>query len=84
MTTKRQAHCQVLLERLSAYLDGDLSAASCRAIERHAEGCPRCTELIADLRRTVGLCQRAANTPLPATVRARARSRIRALMARKT
>jgi anti-sigma factor RsiW len=84
MTKRRDRACHVLLERLSAYLDGDLKAASCRAIERHAATCPRCTALLRDLRRTVGVCRRAASVPLPADVRRRARSRIRELMARPT
>lgn len=83
MSSTREKRCRVLLERLSAYLDGDLSAAACRGIERHAVGCPRCTEVITDLRRTVGLCRRAAETPLPADVRRRAQSRIREIMARR-
>lgn len=70
----------MLFDRLSAYLDGDLSVASCRTIERHAASCPRCTEILRDLRETLGLCQKAAATPLPAAVRRRARSRIKELM----
>ena len=70
----------MLIERLSAYLDGDLSAAECGRISRHATTCPRCTRLTAELRRTVGLCQRAANAPLPPALRARARDGIKRLL----
>jgi anti-sigma factor RsiW len=70
----------MLIERLSAVLDGDLSAAECRRISRHAETCPRCMRLTAELRSTVGLCQRAANTPLPPAQRRRARASIKRLL----
>ena len=83
MKRAADAPCAMLMERLSAYLDGDLSAASCRAIERHAASCPRCTGILDDLRRTVGLCQKAASAPLPDAVRRRARSRIKALIGRR-
>ena len=72
--------CRLLLERLSAYLDGDLSAPECRVIERHARICPRCTKTVSELRRTVGLCHDAAAKHLPAAVRRRAQLRVRALM----
>lgn len=78
----RDADCQILLERLSAFLDGDLPAPQCRAIEAHARHCDRCTKMIADLRNTIGLCQAAGNQPLPDAVRRRARARVRALMQR--
>jgi anti-sigma factor RsiW len=70
-----------MLERLSAYLDGDLPAAACATIERHSRGCRRCAKVIADLRKTTGTCRKAAATPLPSAVRKRARARIQALLA---
>jgi len=76
-STKR---CDMLIERLSAFLDGDLGAAECRRIARHAKTCARCTTLTAELRRTVGLCQRAAVAPLPPALRQRARAGIRTLL----
>ena len=80
MTKKTSAHCEVMLERLSAYLDGDLAASACRDIERHAAGCPRCSAVLRDLRKTVGVCHRAAAAPLPAEIRRRARARVRQIM----
>ncbi len=77
---KRIADCGMVTERLSAFLDGDLDAAECGRIARHAKTCPRCTQLTAELRRTVGLCQRAAKTPLPPELRRRARASIRRLL----
>ncbi|MEI6244449.1 MAG: zf-HC2 domain-containing protein [Acidobacteriota bacterium] len=79
MATRRPS-CDMLIERLSAFLDGDLSAVECARISRHASTCPRCTTLTAELRSTVGLCQRAASTPLPPALRARARASIKRLL----
>ena len=75
--------CRMLVERLSAYLDGDLAPSTCTKIRRHAKACPRCAALIGDLRSTVGVCRRAGQQPLPAAVRARAKARVRALLARQ-
>ena len=80
--TKATAHDRKLLERLSAYLDGHLPARECDAIAHHAETCERCAGVLADLKRTTGLCRQAATQPLPAAVRDRARAKIRELMRR--
>ena len=72
--------CHVLLERLSAYLDGDLPGLDCRRIEAHARRCGRCAEVLEDLRKTTQLCRRAAGQPLPAAVRRSARDRIKRLL----
>jgi len=73
----------MLIERLSAYLDGDLGPAACDRIQAHARGCRRCAALIADLQETVGVCHRAGRAPLPAPVRARARKYVDALLGPK-
>ena len=74
--------CESLLEQISAYLDGDLGAATCEAIERHASSCDRCAVVIEDFRKTTGLCRTAADAPLPDTVRALAQARVKALLGR--
>jgi anti-sigma factor RsiW len=78
--TKPAGDCRVLLERLSAYLDSDLPGVECRRIEAHARRCPRCADVIEDLRKTTNLCRRAAGQPLPSGVRQAARERIRRLL----
>lgn len=40
-------------DRLSEYLDGELSSAERAALERHLAACPTCTAVLADLRRVV-------------------------------
>ena len=81
MTGRTAARCDVLLEQLSAYLDGDLLPDECRRIERHSRTCARCAAVTDDLRRTAGLCRQAGTRPLPAAVKRRAQARIRRLIA---
>jgi len=58
------------------YLDGELSAARCRKIERHLEACPCCGYLAVRLRRAVAVCRSAGRSKLPADVRRQAKARI--------
>jgi anti-sigma factor RsiW len=55
-SSPRPSECLELLEQLSAYLDGELTADERRRIEEHICGCPPCVEFIESLRRTVDLC----------------------------
>lgn len=73
-------HCRALLLELSRHLDGDLTPARRRKIERHLEACTCCGPMAARLRRTIAACRAAGAVRLPAAVRARARARIRVLM----
>jgi anti-sigma factor RsiW len=73
--------CRALLREVSGYLNGDLSPDRCRAIQRHLESCRACAAITGRLRKTIEAC-RAARTPLPRDVRARAKARIRELLAR--
>lgn len=73
--------CGAMLAAISAYLDGDLGAAECQAIERHCQDCSRCAALVQGLRETIGLCREAGRTPLPEPVRQRARASIERLLA---
>ncbi len=74
------AECTAILRNISAYLDGELEATACAAIEAHCARCPQCAPLVDGLRRTVGLCRDAAVTPLPDEVRDRARESVRRLL----
>jgi anti-sigma factor RsiW len=80
MSDALDAQCRGLLASVLAYLDGDLDPATCDAIETHCRGCPRCSEVIAGLRETVGLCRQASLAPLPEPVRERAREGVRRLL----
>ena len=72
--------CRRLLAHISAYLDGELDAVECAAIEQHRAGCAHCRGVIDGLRRTIALCRETGSAPLPAAVRERARESIRNLL----
>lgn len=72
--------CTAILEKVSAYLDQELDAATCAVIEQHCAGCPSCAGVVAGLRDTVGLCRQTGERPLPSEVRARAQASIRKLL----
>ncbi len=72
--------CRELLERLSLYIDGELTGRERRSMMDHLRRCPCCEEFADSLRRTVALCQEAGRRRLPSDVRARARARIADLM----
>ena len=81
MSQDVNAECSEMLARISAYLDGDLDAAECQTIELHCRNCSRCAALVEGLRETIGLCREAGSTPLPESVRQRARASIERLLA---
>lgn len=73
--------CRAQLSELFAYLDGDLTPARCRIIERHLQQCPCCDHLAASLRRAIDACQMVGCSRMPAAVRRKAQGRARALAA---
>jgi anti-sigma factor RsiW len=46
--------CQEVVEIVSDYLDGRLAPAERRRFEAHLQGCPYCTEYVAQLREVGG------------------------------
>jgi anti-sigma factor RsiW len=72
--------CAAILANISAFLDGELDATECAAIEAHCAECQRCAPVVAGLRETIGLCRNAAATPLPDPVRQRAQDAVRRLL----
>ena len=74
--------CKWILATISSYLDGELDATACDAIEQHCVGCSSCAALVSGLRETVGLCRQAGTAPLPDEVRQRARDSVRELLDR--
>ena len=82
MSGQRQtpARCRALLQELSEYLDGDVTPARCRVIERHITTCARCGNTLGRLRQTLAACRATGKKPLPRDVKARAAQRIRALL----
>lgn len=80
MTTPHTSACRETLQNISAYLDGELNATDCEAIERHSRACPACAALVDGLQKTVGLCRQAAKVELPDAVRQRASAAVRRLL----
>lgn len=76
----RPSSCRMLVERLSACIDGDLPAAEQRRVEAHARRCPRCRRALDDLRRATGLCRKAGTRPLPPAVRKLAQEHVRRML----
>lgn len=72
--------CRALLQQLSRHLDGELTPARRRAIDRHLEACACCGPMAARLRKTLAVCRAAGRLRLPRDVRARAKARIRTLL----
>jgi anti-sigma factor RsiW len=83
MKPDARSRCRGLLERLSRYVDGDLTARERRTVMAHLHRCPCCEQFAASLRRTVQACHEAGRRRLPSDVRARAQARIQALLAEK-
>jgi len=82
--TTRSMTCKEILANISGYLDGDLHATACDAIDHHCHHCQSCAALVEGLRETVGLCRQVASTPLPDAVRQRARDSVRRLLDRES
>lgn len=60
--------CRELFERLSEYVDGELSQEICQEIRRHMEGCDPCVAFARTLKTTADLCRRLPAKPMPPEV----------------
>jgi anti-sigma factor RsiW len=84
MTTRRPlrppVRCLALLNRLSRYIDDELTPRQRRVIDAHCRDCARCKRMIAGLQRTVSLYRAGPCTQMPKATRARARARIAQLL----
>ena len=47
--------CRRLVEDVTAYLEGSLSAETVALVEAHLADCPHCTEYLAQMRRTIAM-----------------------------
>jgi len=73
--------CRELFERLSEYLDGELSPELCAEILRHMDGCDPCIIFAKTLKVTADLCRRIPAHRVPPEVDADLRA---ILFARRT
>jgi len=81
MKAVAENRCRRLLEQLSRYIDGELTATERRAVAAHLRRCPCCQTMADSLKHTVEVCQKAGGARLPSDVKARARARITTLLA---
>ena len=77
------ARCRMLFVELSRYLDGDLTPARRRAVERHIKACACCGTMAARLRTMMAVCRAEGKRRPPRAVMSRATERIRVLIARE-
>jgi anti-sigma factor RsiW len=66
--------CRELFERLSEYVDGELSQEVCEEIQRHMEGCESCVAFAKTLKKTAEACRRLPSRPIPPDVAAELRA----------
>jgi len=62
--------CRELFERLSEYVDGELSQELCQKIRKHMDGCDPCVNFAKTLKTTADLCRRLPSAPIPPEVAA--------------
>jgi anti-sigma factor RsiW len=77
------ARCRTLVLELSRYLDGDITPARRRTVERHIKACACCGTMTARLRTTMAVCRAEGKRRPPRDVTSRAAERIRVLIARE-
>ncbi len=80
MTDAVKPACAAVLGGISAYLDGELEATECDAIEQHCRTCADCADVVQGLRATIGLCRGSVVAELPEPVKARAQASIARLL----
>ena len=62
--------CREVVELITAYLDGALSAADRARFEQHISGCDGCRAYLAQLRTARMLMGRVADEPMPQPLKA--------------
>ena len=74
--------CRDICLRLSEYLDESLSGEVCRETQQHLAVCPSCRALTNTLRKTIELCRRLPQHPIPPDVRRTLLAVVRTSLAR--
>ncbi len=62
--------CRELFERLSEFVDGELSQEIYEEILRHMDGCEPCVAFAKTLKKTAEMCRRLPSKPIPPEVAA--------------
>jgi anti-sigma factor RsiW len=81
MTPTAPIKCADVVKQFQAFVDGELDAVECDAIERHCESCAACAYIVRGLRQTIGLCREVGRAPLPDAISERAREQVKRLLA---
>ena len=68
--------CEEVFALLSDYLNVELPADACKAIETHLASCSPCVDFLESLRKTVELCRQYSLTELPAPMAETARQEL--------
>jgi len=72
MNNKHDLTCQIILDNLSDYLDGELDADLCADIEAHISACQHCQIVVNTVKKTIQLYQaNDQDTKLPPEIRQR-------------
>ena len=61
--------CRQMVELVTDYLEGAMSAADARRLERHLETCPGCAEYLAQMREIAGSLEGLTEESIPAAMR---------------
>lgn len=69
-------HCLKILQKLSLYLDDELSGEVCTEIRAHLGACPNCEIFLDSLRQTITLCRHCQPHTLSSSDRAILRRQI--------
>jgi RNA polymerase sigma-70 factor, ECF subfamily len=76
--------CPDVVELLSRYQEGDVSAEACRTMEAHVDGCAACARRCQSLRRVLTACSNAPTPTLPDALKRRVSEQIRRSLAKQT
>ena len=76
--------CAAVRDQIERYVDGELDAVQCDAIERHCAACEVCAALVRHVQDTIGLCRDVGRAPLPESVSSRAREQVKRLLERRS
>ena len=76
---RHSQECKEIFALLSQYLDLELPADACRAIEAHIKDCPPCIEFAESLKKTVDLCRHYSKSEVPCPLSEEARSELEAV-----
>ena len=76
--------CKIFYEKISAYLDGELDAETCKNIDRHLKVCPKCLSCFESLKKTIEISRKFPREKVPKEIRERLRAVLETCLSRKS